>query len=74
MAARVPADPAPLLAWKRRLADVGLDERIPMPVQRAPSSIGAGPARSGHERSWPERPRPPAQHQRSERPAPPRKI
>jgi hypothetical protein len=41
-------------------------------VPREPASIGIGAAKSGRESNPAPRPRPPADHMRSERPAPPR--
>jgi hypothetical protein len=57
---------------RRLLEHVGLPGGTPMPRQVV--GIEAGPARSGHEPNWPARRPPPPMHQRSERPAPPRKT
>jgi hypothetical protein len=70
----VPVDADPRQrAWRQLMHHVGLAETTPMPAPRTSAGVGIGPAISGHEVNPPPRPRPPAQHQRSERPAPPRK-
>ena len=64
----VPTDPDPYQrAWRQRLAYVGLPDTM-----RSGPGIGIGPVRSGREADPAPRPKPPAQHMRSERPAPPR--
>jgi hypothetical protein len=69
----VPVDADPRQrAWRQLLHHVGLAESTPMPRQVV--GIGAGPAKSGHEPDWLVRRPPPPMHQRSERPAPPRKT
>jgi hypothetical protein len=71
--ASVPIDADPQQrAWRQLMAHVGLPESTPMPMQRASPGIGIGPAISGHESDPVPRPKPPAGHMRSERPAPPR--
>jgi hypothetical protein len=75
MMVNVPTDTDPSVrAWRQQLEFIGLPHTIAMPVQRASPGVGIGPAISGHEVNPPPRPRPPEQHQRSERPPPPRKT
>jgi hypothetical protein len=73
MMATVPIDADPKArAWRQRMAYVGLDENTPMLTPRAGAGVGIGPTISGHEVNPSPRPKPPAGHMRSERPAPPR--
>ena len=70
----VPVDADPeRRAWRRLMHHVGLSESTAMPVQRASPGIGIGPAKSGESNPAP-RPRPPAEHMRSERPTTAQRI
>ena len=75
----IPARPQPVTfldhvrAWLDTPAPVHeRGERGHIEVSRWPTSGGIGPTKSGCEPAGPVRPRPPAAHQRSERPAPAR--
>jgi hypothetical protein len=76
--ARVPGTPIPQ-PLRQLLEHVGLIDSAPsdwsrrMPTLRTGAGVGIGPAISGRESNPTPRPKPPAQHQRSERPAPPRR-
>jgi len=69
---QVPVDADPRQrAWRKLMHHVGLPEDTPAPVRRAASAgVGISPA-IGREVNPAPRPKPPAEHMRSERPAPP---